>query len=58
MKEKNVSAPPKRVSEELPQTMQRVAKKPYQEPVLTRHEQLIKNTHFEGEGVTGAIGIP
>jgi hypothetical protein len=53
---KNESVISKRVSEESPQAMKPVVKKPYQEPVLTRHEQLIENTHFELGGATGAVG--
>jgi hypothetical protein len=59
MKEKNVSAAPKRTSEKTPQVMETVAKKPYLEPILTRHEQLLENTHFGGGGdVSGIILDP
>ena len=44
MKEKNGSTVTKRVREELPQATQPAVKKPYHEPVLTRHEQLLENT--------------
>lgn len=57
MKEKNLSAVTKKVNEELPQAKQSAVKKNYQEPVLTRHEQLLDNTLFPGGGATGALSF-
>lgn len=38
---------------------QTATKKPYQEPILTKHEQLLENTHFGGSGdVSGIILDP
>lgn len=59
MKEKDIVATPERGQPETLHVMQTAAKKPYQEPILTKHEQLLENTHFGGSGdVSGIILDP
>lgn len=56
MKEKPFLHAQKNASERSPQAQQAEIRKPFQEPILTRHETLVQNTHIGSAGVAGAIG--
>lgn len=55
MNEKLVSNAQKKVSEKSRQELLSESKKPFQEPILTRHETLVQNTHISSTGVSGGL---
>lgn len=57
MKEKPSSHAQKNASERLGQAFQSEVKKPFQEPLLTKHETLVQNTHVGSGGGPGAISF-